>query len=111
MPLLYRTGMSVTIKKQFRTDTFLNRPIANIFDEVHVIEILEKELRRNYEELKTLRIICRTKIPWAGFSAMLQTHIFENVYLYHDERGSSALGILAPSPELRIVGPLYGTIR
>ncbi|KIM71087.1 hypothetical protein PILCRDRAFT_24909, partial [Piloderma croceum F 1598] len=51
-----------------------------IVDEAHVIDAWEKEFRRDYGELKTLRIICRTEIPWAGFSATLPTHIFENVY-------------------------------
>jgi superfamily II DNA helicase RecQ len=54
---------------------------VNIVDEIHVIEAWKKEFRKDYGELKTIKIIAGTEIPWAGFSATLPTLTFEDIYI------------------------------
>ena len=63
-------------KQLFRSETFRKRLVAVIVDEAHVMFDWAREFRKDYAELKQLRVLTGMETPWALFSATLPTEIF-----------------------------------
>ena len=64
-------------KKLFRSEKFRKRLLAVVVDEAHVIFSWAKEFRRDYAELKQLRVLTGTETGWSLFSATFPTEIFD----------------------------------
>nr|VWO95074.1 ATP-dependent RNA helicase mak5 (EC [Ganoderma boninense] len=63
-------------KKLFRSEKFRKRLLAVIVDEAHVMFNWAKEFRKDYAELKQLRILTGTETAWSLFSATFPTDVF-----------------------------------
>ncbi|KAI0311154.1 hypothetical protein OF83DRAFT_1069284, partial [Amylostereum chailletii] len=77
-------------KQLYRELKFRRQLVAVLVDEGHIIHAWASEFRKDYNELKTLRLITGGDVPWAAVSATLPTHIFKTVY--------DALGMGAGKP-------------
>ncbi|KIJ35362.1 hypothetical protein M422DRAFT_132401, partial [Sphaerobolus stellatus SS14] len=65
----------------FRTNSFRDRLVCSIVDEAHVIPLWGATgFRRDYADLKTVRVIIGSSVPWMGMSATMPTHLFEEIF-------------------------------
>jgi hypothetical protein len=74
--LLHNTQM----KKHYIEERFRARIFGVLVDEAHVIAEWADNFRKDYNELKTLRVILGDNVPWWALSATFTNAIFKKVY-------------------------------
>lgn len=68
------------MKKLYANEGTRTHILGVLVDEAHVIHEWAKKFRKDYAELKTLRVILGNNVPWWALSATLTDEIFESVY-------------------------------
>src|ERR1700753_1907868 len=68
------------MKKFYVEEKFRARVFGVLVDEAHVIAVWADSFRKDYSELKTLRVILGDSIPWWALSATFTNAIFKTVY-------------------------------
>lgn len=68
------------MKKHYVEEAFRTRIFGVLVDEAHVIAEWADNFRKDYNELKTLRVILGDKVPWWALSATFTSTIFKKVY-------------------------------
>jgi superfamily II DNA helicase RecQ len=68
------------MKKFYADEEARTRILGVLVDEGHVIHEWADSFRKDYFELKTLRIILGNNVPWWALSATLTNQIFKTVY-------------------------------
>ena len=68
------------IKKLYIDEDFRARILGVLVDEAHVIHEWADNFRKDYRDLKTLRVILGNNVPWWALSATFTDAIFKTVY-------------------------------
>jgi len=68
------------MKKYYVEEAFRARILGVLVDEAHVIHEWAESFRKDYRELKTLRVILGDNVPWWALSATFTNTIFKTVY-------------------------------
>ena len=68
------------MKKHYVEEAFRTCIFGVLIDEAHVIAEWADNFRKDYNELKTLRVILGDKVPWWTLSATFTSTIFKKVY-------------------------------
>jgi len=68
------------MKKFYVEENFRSRVFGVLVDEAHVIHEWAESFRKDYSELKTLRVILGDNVPWWALSATFTNAIFKTVY-------------------------------
>ena len=71
---------SSPMKKFYVDEKFRARVLGVLVDEAHVIHEWAESFRKDYNELKTLRVILGDSVPWWALSATFTDAIFKTVY-------------------------------
>ncbi|TFK19261.1 hypothetical protein FA15DRAFT_563481, partial [Coprinopsis marcescibilis] len=64
----------------FREPTFRKSVMVAVVDEAHVIEDWKDEFRKDYGELRSLRVIIGSEIPWLALTGTCPMRTFETIY-------------------------------
>lgn len=68
------------LKKFYADEEARTRILGVLVDEGHVIHEWAESFRKDYYELKTLRVILGNNVPWWALSATFTNQIFKTVY-------------------------------
>jgi len=68
------------LKKFYANEEARSRVLGVLVDEAHVIHEWAETFRKDYKELKTLRVILGNNVPWWALSATFTNAIFKTVY-------------------------------
>ena len=95
------TGVARLLGEQNPARRLIGRThiLGVLVNEAHVIHEWAESFRKDYSELKTLRVILRNDIPWWALSATFTNKIFKPVLLLRSLSRLSSEGLLL-EPEM-----------